>query len=171
MVQSGATGSPAIAAALRGVDPRLTFSVRPMAADVARTIAEERLIAALATVFGALALLLATLGIYAVTAYSVARRVREIAIRVALGAGREAIVALVARHLAIRLAVGLAIGLGAGLWLSRFVTALLFGVHPFAPLTIVIVVATIAIAGSVAACPPVLRGLRVQPAPTLRRVD
>jgi predicted permease len=153
----------AIASAVRSVDPRLTFLVQPLSADVARSMAQERLLAALATVFGALALLLAGLGIYGVTSYAVGRRRVELAIRSALGADRRAIVALVAAETARRLAVGLAVGLAAAVWLSQFVTSLLFGVDPISASSALAVVATLGAVGAVAAWAPARRAARTSP--------
>jgi predicted permease len=161
-------GSAATAAALERVDPRITFGVQPLSADVRRSYAQERLLAALAVVFGSLALLLAGLGIYGVTAYGVTRRRTELAIRLALGASPGSIVALVARQTLRRLAVGIAIGLAFAYWLSRFVATLLFGVEPLGPLSVLAVVAALAAAGGIAAWAPLVRAARVQPASLLR---
>jgi predicted permease len=158
----------AIASALAAVDPRVTFTVHPLAADVHTSLSQERLLAALAGMFGLLALLLAGLGIYGVTAYGVTRRRRELAIRLALGADRRSIVALVTRQLLIQLVAGTLIGLAVAFWLSRFVTALLFGIGPMAPLTVAAVVLTLLLAGVLAAWAPIRLALRVPPASLLR---
>jgi predicted lysophospholipase L1 biosynthesis ABC-type transport system permease subunit len=154
----------AVASALDRVDSRLTFSTRPLMEDVRQSSAQERLLAAVASVFGWLALLLSGLGVYGVTSYAVRRRRQELAIRFALGADRRSIIALVVGQMARRLALGVAIGLPAAFWLSRFVSSLLFGVDPMSVSSAAAVAATLGVVGAVAAWAPARHAARIGPA-------
>ena len=158
----------AIASALQSIDGRLTFSARPLAQDVQASFARERLLAVLAGLFGWLALLLAGLGLYGLTAHTVTRRRAEFAIRLALGADRRAIVALVLRQTALLVGTGLAIGLAAAFWLSRFVTSLLFGAEGTSLFSAAVVAAALATTGALAAWNPARRAARVAPFESLR---
>ena len=129
-----ATGSPAllarsVAGALTTANRNLTFSYRPLVQDVRSALTQERLVAWVSAFFGALALLLSSLGLYGVTTYAVARRRTEIGVRVALGATTVNVVTLLlSRVLAVVLA-GLAIGVPIALWTRQLVGSLLYGVE------------------------------------------
>ncbi|PYR78310.1 MAG: hypothetical protein DMF86_06225 [Acidobacteria bacterium] len=136
-----ASGSPsalsrAIAAAVTSVDPKVSFTFRPLAGEIDGALTQERLVAMLSGFFGALALLLAGLGLYGVMAYAVSRRRTEIGIRMALGAAPAGVVWIVLRRVAVLVCAGLVIGTAASLWLSRFVATLLFGLEPRDPATL-----------------------------------
>jgi ABC-type antimicrobial peptide transport system permease subunit len=103
--------------------------------DVRRSFAQERLIARLSASFGALALLLAAIGLYGVTAYAVSRRRLEIGIRIALGSTPGRVIRLVLARVAWLVALGVAIGATASAWIAQFATPLLFGVSPRDPTT------------------------------------
>jgi ABC-type antimicrobial peptide transport system permease subunit len=118
--------------------------------------------------FALTALLLAIVGIYGVVSHSVARRTREMGIRVALGARPSSVVALVMRHGAIMAALGILTGLLVARMLVRFVASLLFGVQPGDPLTYGSVAAVLALAAIVATLVPARRATRVDPALALR---
>ncbi len=104
--------SPAVAAALTAVNRDLAFSFRPLADQVNASLVQERLVAMLSGFFGALALLLAGLGLYGVTSYAVTRRQNEIGIRMALGAQWADVMALVLRQSLITTAIGIVGGVG-----------------------------------------------------------
>ena len=130
-----AAGSPAlltrtIAAALGQVDPHLSLTFRLFSEQVGASVMRERIVAGLSGFFGGLALLLAGIGLYGVTSYAVGRQRTEIAVRMALGAEARGVVRLVLGR-ALRLAsLGLLIGVAVSLWVSRFVSSLLFGLEP-----------------------------------------
>ena len=98
----------------------------------------ERLIAMLSAFFGLLATLLAAIGLYGVMAYSVARRTREIGIRVALGAERGGVIGLVMREVALLAAIGVGVGLPIAMLLTKYVRSQLFGLEPNDPITLAI---------------------------------
>ena len=160
--------APAVAAALAAVDRDLAFSFRPLVDRVNASIEQERLLAMLSGFFGLLALLLAGLGLYGVTAYGVIRQRAEIGIRIALGALPGGVVRLVLwRELRLVFA-GVIGGVAVSLWLSRFVAALLFGLQPRDPLTLSVAVVTLVVVGMFAGWLPASRASRIDPAEVLR---
>jgi ABC-type antimicrobial peptide transport system permease subunit len=124
--------------------------------------------AILAGSFGLLAGMLATLGLYGVIAYMVARRRNEIGVRVALGADRRRVVRLVLREAVLLLAVGLAVGTVLALWAGRAAGALLFGLKSYDPPTLVTAVLLLASVSLLASYWPALRASRVDPMAALR---
>ena len=119
----------AINKAVKKLDPRLAmYQMRTLASQLDQKLLTERLIAMMSAAFGALATLLASIGLYGVMAFVVARRTREIGVRVALGATRGSLVWLVMREVLLLLGAGLAIGIPAALALGRFISAQLYGV-------------------------------------------
>ena len=128
----------------------------------------ERLLAVLLGAFAALALALATIGIYGVMAYGVTQRAPEIGIRMALGAGRQRIIRMVVGHGMSLVGVGLVLGVVAYLVLSRLLDSLLFAVSANDPLTLVIVVAVLASSALLASYLPARRATRIDPLETLR---
>jgi putative ABC transport system permease protein len=174
MVYLRTAGDPlALAAAARrtihevGADLPV-YDVRTLTSRVSDATAQARFSALLLTVFAAAALALATIGIYGVISFAVAQRTREIGIRVALGADRGAILRLVVGQGTTVAAVGLVLGVAAALAATRVLRALLFDVTPTDPLTLITVVALLAIAALVACWIPALRAARLQPAAALR---
>ena len=127
-----------------------------------------RIGAAFSEVFGGLALLLATVGLYGLLSYAVAQRTREIGIRVALGAHTGTVLRLVVRQGLIMSATGAAIGLAITFGVTRLLTALLFGVAPHDPVILGGVVAILLTVGVVASMLPALRAARVDPVTALR---
>src|SRR6476660_2793591 len=116
--------------ALREVDANVPmYGIRTVDKQVETSLMTERLLATLSTVFGALATLLAAVGLYGVMAFMVTRRTREIGIRMALGASRTSVVWLSMREVLILAVTGLAIGLAAAVGLTRLVEAQLFGIQ------------------------------------------
>jgi putative ABC transport system permease protein len=147
-------------------DLRLTF--RPLADQVDAALTQERVVAALSSFFGALALLLAGLGLYGVTSYSVSRRRAEIGIRMALGASPADVIVLVVRRGALLVAIGIAAGGMISLWTARFVSPLLFGLEPRDPLTLVAAMVALATTGMLAGWVPARRAAHIDPARVLR---
>jgi predicted permease len=132
------------------------------------SLVTERLVASLSTAFALLATLLAGIGLYGVMAYTVARRTREIGIRMALGAFSGSVVWLVMREVLLLLAIGMGIGLPAAWALSRYVQAQLYGLTPNDPSTIVLAVLGIAAVATMAGFLPARRATRVDPMRALR---
>jgi len=128
----------------------------------------DRLIARLATLFGALAMLLATVGIYGVTAYTVARRTSEIGIRMALGAERARVIAMVMRGAMIQAALGLAIGVPTALLCVRFIEAQLYEVKGMDTGVLVASILTLVLAASIAGLIPARRAASIDPVQALR---
>ena len=118
--------------------------------------------------FGTLALLLAAIGLYGVTAYAVARRRTEIGIRIALGAIPGRVVRLVVARVAMFVGVGLVAGTAASLWLSRFVATLVYGLEPRDTSTLMGATVVLAAVAVVAASFPARRATRIDPAAVLR---
>jgi putative ABC transport system permease protein len=168
-----ASGAPAllmrsVSATLKGVEPQLTYSLRAMQDHVDASVSQERVVAALATLFGGLALLLAGLGLYGVTSYAVSRRRFEIGIRMALGAQRRDVLRLVLGRTVVITGIGMVVGLVGAIAGSRSVEAMLFGVVPLDPATFVGVVAVLVPVGVGAAFIPARRATRIDPMIALR---
>jgi predicted permease len=155
--------------ALAEIDRRITVrSVVSMQEQVARAFNLERLIARLTIVFGAVALLLACLGLYGVTAYSVARRTREIGVRMAIGASRGVVLRTIMRSAAVQVLVGVAIGLPLTFVAGRLLAARLFGIVPGDPLVISAGLGVLAAATTVATLLPAARAAGMDPVKALR---
>jgi putative ABC transport system permease protein len=122
----------------------------------------------LLTVFGGLALLLAAVGIYGVLSFSIARRTREMGIRLALGAGRHQVFLLVLRDGMVLVAVGMALGLAAGLVGTRSLASFLYGVSTFDLPTFAVTIAILAAVAFTACAIPARRAMRVHPIAALR---
>jgi ABC-type antimicrobial peptide transport system permease subunit len=139
-----------------------------MAGHIDARTANERLLATMSGFFGALALVVAAIGLYGIVAYTVARRTPEIGVRVALGASRSHVLWQVVRASVLVSGVGVLVGLGVSLAASRLLEGFLFGLPPTDPRIYSGAVASLVVAGIVAAVPPVLRALRVDPVTALR---
>ena len=135
---------------------------------VARSIASQRFSVILLGIFAALALLLASIGIYGVLSYLVAQRTQEIGVRMALGARHVDVLRLVLGDGARMMLVGIAIGVLAALGLTRWLTSMLFGVTPTDPLTFAAVAAVLCGIGLCACYVPAHRAMRVDPIRALR---
>jgi macrolide transport system ATP-binding/permease protein len=136
--------------------------------QIADQFTDDRMLARLTMLFGILALLLATLGLYGVSAYAVARRTSEIGIRMALGAERAKVMAMIMRVAAIQAALGLAIGLPIALLCVRFVRAQLYEVKGIDSAVLLASILTLALAASLAAFVPARRAASIDPASALR---
>jgi predicted permease len=157
-----------VAAALTAVDSGLAFTFRPLDEQIDASLIQERLVAMLSGFFGALALLLAGLGLYGVTSYAVTRRRHEIGIRMALGAQRSDVVALVLRHSLVVTAIGMAVGIAGAAAVTRYLQGMLFGLTPLDPTTFVGVALLLAAVTAVAAYVPARRAAGVDPNVALR---
>jgi predicted permease len=160
---------PLLTRTLAEVDPNLTMtSVRTMEQQVALSFDQERAVASLAGLFGMVALLLAAVGLYGITAYSVAQRTNEIGIRMALGADRANVVQLVLRgafkHVLIGLLAGLPLAIGAG----RLISAQLYGVSSWDPIALGVAAIALAICAFFAAIIPASRAASISPMNALR---
>jgi predicted permease len=139
------------------------YEMRSMDENVRNSLVTERLLATLSVVFGALATLLAAIGLYGVMAFMVSRRTREIGIRMALGAGGGSVVWLVMREVLLLAGIGLAIGLIAALGLTRLVEAQLFGVKPTDIMTMILATVGIAAVVAMAGYLPARRATGIDP--------
>jgi predicted permease len=155
--------------AVQVTDTRVPVSnIRTMAVQAASTIVKERLMATISTFFGALALLLAAIGLYGIMAYAVARRTTEIGIRMALGAKRSTVQWMVLRDTFLLVVIGIAIGIPAALSLTRFAKSLLYGVEANDPLTIACAALLMVLIAAAAGYLPARRASRVDPMIALR---
>ena len=142
--------------------------VRTMQQQIAAALTSERLLATLSTAFGLLALLLACIGLYGVVSYDVARRSRDIGIRLALGAERSTVLAGVLRQTATMTAAGVGIGLVAAALASRLVESFLFDLTPRDPVTLGVTTGMLALSTLLAGYLPARRAARIDPAVALR---
>jgi len=160
---------PLLTRTLAELDPNLTIvSVRTMEQQVALSFDEERAVAGLAGLFGMVALLLAAVGVYGVTAYSVAQRTNEIGIRMALGADRGKVVRLVLHGAFKRVVVGLMIGLPLAIGAGRLISAQLYGVSSWDPFALTLAAGALAISAFFATIIPAGRAASISPIDALR---
>ena len=144
------------------------LDVRTQDEQIASNLRQERIFAMLTSGFGVLALVLACVGVYGVMAYSVARRTSEIGIRLALGARRRQVLAMVLREEGWLGLVGTGAGLAAALLLARVVKSMLYGIAPDDPLTMAGGVLVLLAAAMVASWIPARRAAQVEPMVALR---
>jgi predicted permease len=151
------------------VDPNLPiFDMKTMNAVVDESLFLERMVAGLSVAFGALATLLAAIGLYGVMSYTVARRTREIGIRMALGAERRSVQWLVLKEVALMVGIGVAVGVPLALALSRVVQSQLFDLSAHDPIALAAAAALLAIVALAAGYLPARRATRVDPMLALR---
>jgi ABC-type antimicrobial peptide transport system permease subunit len=168
-----AQGSPgeltnAVKSAVAQVSPSIGIQFRSFSAQLEESLMRERLMAMLSGSFAILAGSLATLGLYGVIAYMVARRKSEIGVRIALGADRGRVILLVLRETALLLTFGMAAGIVIAIWAGRAATTLLYGLTPYDPLSITGAVALLAAAGLAAGYAPARRAAGLEPMIALR---
>jgi predicted permease len=160
---------PRLRAAVQLVDRDLPLrDVRTQKEQIEATMSQERLFATLTAAFGLLALTLACIGIYGTMAYNVARRTREIGVRIALGARTQRVLTMVLRESVWMAAFGIALGVAGAFGLTRFVESMLFGLKPMDPLTMIgagVVLFTVALAAGFG---PARRASRIDPMVALR---
>jgi predicted permease len=167
--ESPALLAKSVAERIRGVNAQLAVTFRPLADQLSDSLARERVVATLAGFFGALALLLAGLGLYGVTAYAVARRHSEIGIRMALGATPSHVIRLVMTRVSLLVAVGIVTGAAVSAWASRFVASLLYGIEPRDTVTLIAAALVLAFVAAVAGGLPAYRASRLDAAEVLRQ--
>ena len=144
------------------------YDLRSMTEQIDRSLVTERMIAMLSVVFGLIATLLATVGLYGVMAYTVSRKTREIGIRMALGAFGKDVIWMVMREVLLLIGVGVAVGMTSALLLTRYIEAQLFGLTPNDPATLSVAAVLMVIVAAFAGYLPALRASRVDPIRALR---
>ena len=160
---------PEVRRALAAVDPNLTItSVRTLRQQVDRSFDQQRAVASLAGLFGIVALVLAAIGLYGVTAYTVAQRTNEIGIRMALGAARGNVVGMVLRGAFRRVLFGLALGLPLAIGAGYLLSAQLYGVRFWDPLALGVSALSLAACAFFAAVIPARRAASISPISALR---
>lgn len=140
----------------------------PLRSYVDRSTAQPRVVSRLLLIFGSIALLVAAVGVYGLTAYSVVRRTKEVGVRVALGARPKDVLLMLVRQGAVLILIGLGAGMGAALLIARLVEALLFGVTAADPVTFAGTAALLALTMLGATLVPARRAVRVDPLAALR---
>jgi ABC-type antimicrobial peptide transport system permease subunit len=157
-----------VAAAIGTIDPDAALTFRPLTEQINAALTQERILALLSGFFGGFAVLLAGLGLFGITAYSVSRRRREIGIRMALGAAPGSVIRLVLGRVCLMIAAGVVIGAAASMWTTQFTASLLFGLEPRDPITLALAAVILSGAGLLAALPPAWHASHVDPSAALR---
>jgi predicted permease len=159
-----------VRAAMRAIEPALPVQeFTSQSEQISLGLAQERLFAGTYVAFGALAVLLACIGLFGVMSYTVAQRTSEIGVRMALGAQRKAVIGMVMSESMRLVAVGIVLGLGVVLWAGRFVRTVMYGVSTIDPLTIGGALAMVAVVTAVAGGVPARRASNVNPTEALRQ--
>jgi len=160
---------PLVRHTLANINPNLTvLDFKTLDYQVAGNFNQERLISRLTSLFGLLALVLASVGLYGITAYSVARRTSEIGLRMALGANRNNVLALVLRAASWQVGLGLALGIPIALVGGRLMSSQLYGVRIYDPLTICAAVLVLSTFAAIAGFIPARRAASIEPMNALR---
>jgi putative ABC transport system permease protein len=154
--------------AIGEVHPSITLQHQAVRTQVAQSLLQERLMATLSSVFAGLAVLIATIGLYGVMSYMVARRRIEIGVRMALGADAAAVIRMIVREAGLLLAAGLALGTVLALFATRSAAALLYDLKPSDPATIAVAVVALAAVTLLAGWIPARRASRLAPSVALR---
>ena len=154
--------------AIATVEPRLDLTFQPFADQLHASLTRERLMAQLAGFFGAIALLLAGLGLYGVTAYAVSRRRAEIGIRLALGAAPRGVIRLVLARMALLVSVGIMAGAVASFWGSTFLRGLIYDLPPNDPTTLACAALLLVAMAAASTWLPARRAARIDPSILLR---
>jgi ABC-type antimicrobial peptide transport system permease subunit len=169
------SGDPASAlrdlrSAVAAVDRNLPlYNVRTEAQQIDSALTRERLFAQLTTCFGTLALLLASVGLYGVMSYTVARRTGEIGIRMALGAAKGDIARMVLGEVLVLVAIGLGLGLPAALVCMRLIRNQFYGLGLADPVSIAVAIGALAVVAGLAGYLPARRASRIDPMAALRQ--
>ncbi len=167
--QDGPSAATAVRQTAQRLDPNLPiFDMKTMQVQVDESLFVERMVAALSVAFGVLATLLAALGLYGVMSYAVARRTREIGIRMALGAERSRVLWLVLKEVAVLAAIGIVVGFAGSIWITRQVQSQLFGIQPNDPLTLLATMVLLGTVALVAGYIPARRATTIDPMLALR---
>jgi putative ABC transport system permease protein len=161
--------APIIRAAIARVDRNVpAVQVRTMDDIAWQATSRQRFRAVLVVIFGALALVLAMVGVFGVLAYSVQQRTREFGVRIALGANTRSVLGLVLGGAARVVGAGVAVGLGLAIAFAQVVSTFLFGVQPRDPITFVAAIIVLTITAAIACAVPALRATRVDPVAAFR---
>jgi len=144
------------------------YSLKTVESQLDETLLTDRLIAMLSAGFGLLATLLASVGLYGVMAFVVARRKKELGIRLALGAQPGFVIWLVMREVLVLLAIGLLVGVPAALGLGRYISSQLYGIQPQDPAIAITTVAVLSLVSAAAGLIPAHRASRIDPILALR---
>ncbi|MEP6534371.1 MAG: ABC transporter permease [Bryobacteraceae bacterium] len=170
-VRTAPEAAGVVSAARKVIEADRTLEVRgirTLTEQLEETLVPERMMAKLASFFGALALLLAAVGLYGTMSYAVARRTNEIGIRMAVGAGRGDVVWMVLREVALLATIGLALGVPAALAAGRMLQSYLFGLNPGDPLTLLVAAAVLSSVVAIAGFLPARRAAAIDPMTALR---
>jgi predicted permease len=159
---------PSVRAAVRSVIGNVSLRERKLSDHIDASIVRERLVATLSALFGGLALLLAVIGLYGVVSNSVARRTKEIGIRIALGFDRRSAISMVLREVFLLVGGGIALGLPLAMLITRSVASLLYGLAPDDPLTVVGSVGALLVSAFAAGFIPARRAAWIDPMVALR---
>jgi predicted permease len=159
---------PAIKEAILQGGPQTVIEFHTLPTQIRDSLLRERLMATLSGFFGFLAVLLATVGLYGVISYTVARRTNEIGIRLAMGAQRGNVIGMIMREAGALFAVGITVGGALALLAARTAASLLYGLKPRDPATLVMSVMLLAIVAAVASFLPARRASKVDPMMALR---
>jgi predicted permease len=161
--------APLVLRAVAQVDGRLSLSgMKTLNDQMDDSLVQERLVASLASLFGIIAVLLASVGLYGVMAYTVSRKTNEIGIRMALGSGRIQIAGLVLREALLMVLAGLALGIPAAMATAHLMRSQLYGLGPYDPMTMLFAVGMLMGVAVLACYPPATRAMRIDPMAALR---
>jgi predicted permease len=161
--------APRVQRTLGAIDPNLTMlNVATAGEMLGRLMAHEQSIGVLAQIFGILALVLASLGLYGITAYAVARRTCEIGVRTALGATRGQVFGLILRGAMAQAAIGLAVGIPAALAAGKLLAGRVYGVKTSDPVILAAAAVVLIVSAAIAGAVPALRASSVDPVKALR---
>jgi predicted permease len=164
-----AAEAPAVLHAVAQIDGRLSLSgMKTLNDQMDDSLLQERLVASLAGLFGILAVVLASVGLYGVMAYTVSRKTNEIGIRMALGSSRIQIARLVLREALLMVLAGLVLGIPAALATARLIRSQLYGLGPYDPMTLLFAVGVMTGVAVLACYPPATRAMRIDPMAALR---
>jgi putative ABC transport system permease protein len=159
---------PSIKQAIAEVNPAINLEFKIFKTQVHESLLQDELMATLSGFFGALAALLAAIGLYGVISYMVVQRTKEIGVRMAIGANRGNVIAMILREAGVLTAVGLVIGTALALASAQAAKSLLFGLKPRDPLTLVLSIFTLAAVAAFASFLPAYRASRLDPVKALR---
>jgi putative ABC transport system permease protein len=159
---------PSLKTLIGGMSSAATVSFVPLETQVAQSLQRERVLAVLSGLFGAVALALAMLGLYGVMSYTVARRRNEIGVRIALGADRSRVLAMVLGDVARVVVIGLVIGAAAAVASGKLVTSFLYGLTPSDPGIMTLAATILGVVALAAGLAPALRATKVDPVAALR---
>jgi predicted permease len=157
-----------IKTAIASFNPAIGLEFRSLSTQIRESLLRDRLMATLSGAFGFLAGLLATLGLYGVIAYMVARRRNEIGVRIALGADRGRVIRLVMKEAMLLLAVGLVAGMILAFWAARAAATLLYGLEPYDPVSMLVAMILLAAIALAASYAPARRAAALEPMTALR---